>query len=116
MFYVSGRIFTIVLRIIKNLDAILCTHADFECVGGLIHLCLELGATCPIYMTIAANLMTHILLSDLHSSLSDEVSEPSLSISSINAVLKKIVGIRFSQPVHLTGKHSCCSHHSILIF
>ena len=75
--------------------------------GGLPYLFGTLGATCPVYMSVASNLMTQILFSDTYHMIMQEEFygnfEPCFSFSGINSALSKIVGVRFSQPIHLTG-------------
>jgi Cft2 family RNA processing exonuclease len=102
-------------------DAILCTHPLVEHVGGLGYLFNELGASCPVYMTVAASTMTQVLFQDLlHSQPIDDLqaierrlmgateertpSDPySWNATTLRQVLGSVIGLRYYQPIHLTG-------------
>lgn len=76
-------------------------------MGGLPYLYGTLGATCPIYMTVAAFLMAQILFSDTFQQLEERENHASFHatfpLQGINVSLSKVIGIRYSQPIHLTG-------------
>ena len=94
--------------IVKDLDAIVCSHPSMMNVGGLPYLYGTLGATCPIYMSVASNLMTQILYSDIFHMIEQEEHhenfKASFPLTGINMALSKIIGVRFSQPIHLSGR------------
>jgi Cft2 family RNA processing exonuclease len=103
--------------IAKDIDAVLCTHASMDHVGGLPYLYGELHASCPVYMTVAASMMTQIVFMDaFHSDIkeatlssgsleNEQENDNRYTMRNIKLALTKIIGLRFSQPIHLTGKH-----------
>lgn len=119
-------LFVLFDRVLKDVDAILCTHAHLDHVGGLPFLYGRLGASCPVYMTLATSMMTQIVLGDTLFGTSPEFfqeAEPSsetlvtttttttnsntespVQASHVKAALSKIVGLRYSQSVALRGK------------
>lgn len=106
--------------IAKDIDAVLCTHSSLSHIGGLPFLISLLPKSVPIYMTMACQSMARILFSEICNSSvyppapfssedgaqvfeSKDHSSP-FSSKPIDELFNRITGLRFSQPINLSGK------------
>lgn len=108
LLYLSGSRFILFFSIANDLDAVICSHATVNNAAGLAYLYGRLGATCPLYTTVATELMLQILFSDTFENIQNENTfnqfAETLPITGINSAIRNIIGVRFSQPIYLTGK------------
>lgn len=87
----------------SQIDAILISHSTVEHIGALVYIYKKYDLACPIYSTIPVQIMGQIIITDCMMSIKQKHEWDLYSLDDIEHVFDKIIVVKYSQPMSLTG-------------
>ncbi|RKP07912.1 beta-lactamase-like protein [Thamnocephalis sphaerospora] len=91
-------------RVAPRVDAVLLSHADIRHLGAYPYALAHLGLTCPVYGTLPMQYMGRLELRDIYQSRRDVEDFKLFGIDDIETAFNRIVTLKHSQPIQLSGK------------
>lgn len=91
------------LRVAKQIDAVVLSHCDLSHLGGYPYARSHLGMTCQVYATIPVVNMGKMCMYDMYQSKTNEIEFKTFTLEDVDNAFDKITPVRYSQPISLTG-------------
>ncbi|XP_041353692.1 cleavage and polyadenylation specificity factor subunit 2-like [Gigantopelta aegis] len=91
-------------RHLHQIDAVLLSYPDQQHLGALPYLVGKCGLTCPIYATNPVYKMGQMFMYDLYQSRHNTEDFNLFTLDDVDAAFDKIIQLKYSQSVTLTGK------------
>lgn len=91
-------------RHIHKVDAVLLTYPDPFHLGALPYLVGKCGLSCPVYATVPVYKMGQMFMYDLYQSRNNSEEFEVFTLDDVDVAFDKIIQLKYSQTVGLTGK------------
>lgn len=91
-------------RHIHKVDAVLLTYPDPLHLGALPYLVGKCGLSCPVYATVPVYKMGQMFMYDLFQSRNNSEEFEIFTLDDIDVAFDKIIQLKYSQTISLTGK------------
>ncbi|KAG2178419.1 hypothetical protein INT44_001571 [Umbelopsis vinacea] len=92
------------MKVAKQADALLISHADVQHLGAYPYARTHLGLSCPVFATIPVVNMGRMCMYDLHQAKVNEQEFDVFTLEDVDSAFDKITPLRYSQPTALQGK------------